>query len=66
MAYDEANKFASFSNWDYAPNANAEYEVVAPVLAYTAHFLMDVMHHGMVHLWQRLWYQRRQPYLEAH
>lgn len=30
MAYDEANKFASFSNWDYAPNANAEYEVVAP------------------------------------
>ena len=29
MAYDEANKFASFSNWDYAPNANAEYEVVA-------------------------------------
>ena len=30
MAYDENNKFASFSNWDYAPNANAEYEVVAP------------------------------------
>lgn len=30
MAYDEANSFASFSNWDYAPNANAEYEVVAP------------------------------------
>lgn len=30
MAYDEANKFASFSNWDYKPNANAEYEVVAP------------------------------------
>lgn len=30
MAYDEANSFASFSNWDYAPNANAEYEIVAP------------------------------------
>lgn len=30
MAYDEANSFASFSNWDYKPNANAEYEVVAP------------------------------------
>lgn len=30
MAYDENNKFASFSNWDYEPNANAEYEVVAP------------------------------------
>ena len=30
MAYDENNKFASFSNWDYLPNANAEYEVVAP------------------------------------
>lgn len=30
MAYDENNKFASFSNWDYVPNANAEYEVVAP------------------------------------
>lgn len=30
MAYDEDNKFASFSNWDYKPNANAEYEVVAP------------------------------------
>lgn len=30
MAYDENNKFASFSNWDYIPNANAEYEVVAP------------------------------------
>ncbi|WP_370802167.1 S8 family serine peptidase [Eubacterium ventriosum] len=30
MAYDENNKFASFSNWDYKPNANAEYEVVAP------------------------------------
>lgn len=30
MAYDEDNKFASFSNWDYVPNANAEYEVVAP------------------------------------
>lgn len=30
MAYDEDNKFASFSNWDYIPNANAEYEVVAP------------------------------------
>lgn len=30
MAYDEANSFASFSNWDYIPNANAEYEVVAP------------------------------------
>lgn len=30
MAYDEANSFASFSNWDYLPNANAEYEVVAP------------------------------------
>ena len=30
MAYDEANSFASFSNWDYEPNANAEYEVVAP------------------------------------
>lgn len=29
MAYDENNKFASFSNWDYLPNANAEYEVVA-------------------------------------
>ena len=66
MAYDEANSFASFSNWDYLPNANAEYEVVARVLAYIVHFLTDVMHHGMVHLWQRLWYQRRQPYLEAH
>ncbi len=66
MAYDENNKFASFSNWDYLPNANAEYEVVARVLAYIVHFLTDVMHHGMVHLWQRLWYQRRQPYLEAH
>ena len=30
MAYDEANSFASFSNRDYKPNANAEYEVVAP------------------------------------
>ncbi len=30
MAYGEENSFASFSNWDYAPNANAEYEVVAP------------------------------------
>ena len=30
MAYDENNKFARFSNWDYEPNANAEYEVVAP------------------------------------
>ena len=30
MAYDEANSFASFSNWDYKPNANAEYDVVAP------------------------------------
>lgn len=30
MAYDEANSFANFSNWDYKPNANAEYEVVAP------------------------------------
>lgn len=30
MVYDEANSFASFSNWDYKPNANAEYEVVAP------------------------------------
>lgn len=30
MAYDEANSFASFSNWDYKPNANAECEVVAP------------------------------------
>lgn len=30
MAYDENNKFASFSNWYYLPNANAEYEVVAP------------------------------------
>lgn len=30
MAYDEANSFASFSNWDYKPNSNAEYEVVAP------------------------------------
>ena len=30
MAYDENNSFASFSNWDYKPNANAEYEVVAP------------------------------------
>lgn len=30
MAYDEANSFASFSNWDYKTNANAEYGVVAP------------------------------------
>lgn len=30
MAYNEANGFADFSNWDYAPNANAEYEIVAP------------------------------------
>lgn len=30
MAYGEENSFANFSNWDYKPNANAEYEVVAP------------------------------------
>ncbi len=30
MAYGEGNSFANFSNWDYKPNANAEYEVVAP------------------------------------
>ena len=30
MAYDNAEKFASFSNWDYKQNYGAEYEVVAP------------------------------------
>lgn len=30
MATDEYGQLASFSNWDYTPNANAEYELTAP------------------------------------
>ncbi len=30
MASDESGKLASFSNWDYYNNANAEYEMTAP------------------------------------
>ena len=30
MATDKRGKLASFSNWDYNPNANCEYELTAP------------------------------------
>lgn len=30
MATDQSGKLASFSNWDYSPNENAEYELTAP------------------------------------
>lgn len=30
MATDQSGKLASFSNWDYSPNENAEYEITAP------------------------------------
>jgi len=30
MATDESGNLAGFSNWDYKPNANAEYELTAP------------------------------------
>lgn len=30
MATDQYGKLADFSNWDYKPNANAEYELTAP------------------------------------
>lgn len=30
MATDKSGRMASFSNWDYKPNANCEYELTAP------------------------------------
>lgn len=30
MATDKSGRMASFSNWDYIPNANCEYELTAP------------------------------------
>lgn len=30
MATDKSGRMASFSNWDYTPNANCEYELTAP------------------------------------
>ena len=30
MATDQNGKLASFSNWDYNGNVNAEYEIAAP------------------------------------
>lgn len=30
MASDDGGSLAGFSNWDYAPNANCEYEITAP------------------------------------